>query len=158
MSRIAHYLQEHLLGEVTTSAEVRRYFAHDASIFRLTPQVIVYPRNESDVRKTLRFAWQLAERGRIIPLTARGAGSDTSGAALGSGIMLVFTAHLNKITSLEPKKATVSVEPGITYASLQPALLAHRLFLPVYPASQHFATVGGGLANNAIVEKSGKYG
>jgi len=37
--------------------------------------MIVYPRNENDVRKTMRFAWQLAERGRSIPVTARGAGT-----------------------------------------------------------------------------------
>jgi len=45
--------------------------------------MIVYPRNENDVRKTARFAWQLAERGRVIPITARGAGTDQGGAALG---------------------------------------------------------------------------
>ena len=158
MSRIAHYLQEHLLGEVITNPEVRRHFAHDGSIFQLLPQMVVYPRSESDVRKTARFAWQLAERGRVIPITARGAGSDTSGAALGSGIMLVFPAHLNRLVALDPKKLTATVEPGITYAELQMALQMHGLFFPPYPASQRYATLGGGLANNAIGEKSVKYG
>src|SRR5438128_208294 len=97
MSKVAQYLQEHLLGEVTASTEVRRHFAHDASILRLAPAIVVYPRNENDVRKVARFAWQLAERGRAVPITARGGGSDTSGAAIGSGILLAFTAHLNKI-------------------------------------------------------------
>ncbi len=44
--------------------------------------MVVYPRNENDVRKTARFSWQLAERGRVIPMTARGLGSDQSGAAI----------------------------------------------------------------------------
>ena len=78
MSKVAHYLQEHLVGEVMTSADARRYFATDNSIFTLAPSIVVYPRNENDVRKTTRFAWQLAERGRIIPVTARGAGTDVS--------------------------------------------------------------------------------
>ena len=52
MSKVAHYLQEHLLGEVMASSDARKYFATDASIFTLTPSLVVYPRNENDVRKT----------------------------------------------------------------------------------------------------------
>jgi FAD/FMN-containing dehydrogenase len=58
MSKIGHYLQEHLTGEVVTSAEARRYFSTDGSIFTVAPALIVYPRNENDVRKTARFTWQ----------------------------------------------------------------------------------------------------
>ncbi|OGL36410.1 hypothetical protein A3E49_01690 [Candidatus Saccharibacteria bacterium RIFCSPHIGHO2_12_FULL_49_19] len=158
MSRVAHYLQEHLLGEVTASAEVRRHFAHDASILSLAPAIVAYPRNENDVRKTARFAWQLAQRGKPIPITARGGGSDTSGAAIGSGIMLVFTAHMNKILALDPAKSFIVVEPGATYDKIEQTLYTHGLFLPPYPASQHYATIGGGLANNALGEKTIKYG
>src|SRR5882757_8234396 len=100
VSKVAHYLQEHLLGEVMTSTDARRYFATDGSVFTLAPSLIAYPRNENDVRKTARFAWQLAERGRIIPITARGSGTDQSGAALGNGIMLAFPAHMNRIVEL----------------------------------------------------------
>ena len=158
MSRVAHYLQEHLLGEVTASAEVRRHFAHDASILSLAPAIVAYPRNEHDVRKTARFAWQLAQRGKPIPITARGGGSDTSGAAIGNGILLVFTAHMNKILALDPAKSFVVVEPGATYDKIEQTLYTHGLFLPPYPASQHYATIGGGLANNALGEKTIKYG
>src|ERR1700756_4089125 len=100
MSKAAHYLQEHLLGEVMTSPDARKYFATDSSIFTVTPSLIVYPRGENDVRKTARFTWQLAERGRVIPITARGSGTDESGAALGSGIILAFPAHMNRIVEL----------------------------------------------------------
>jgi FAD/FMN-containing dehydrogenase len=158
MSKIAHYLQEHLNGEVTDSMEVRRFFSTDASILQMTPSVVVYPANENDVRKTARFAWQLAERGKILPITARGGGSDTSGAAIGGGIMMVFTAHMNRILTLDPKKEFVTLEPGITFGNLQQALYTHGLFLPPYPASSAYATIGGGLANNSIGEKSVKYG
>ncbi len=158
MSKVAHYLQEHLLGEVTDSPEVRRHFAHDASILQMMPAVVIYPRNESDIRKTARFAWQLAERGRVLPITARGGGSDTSGAAIGSGIILVFTAHMNRILALDPKKQFAVVEPGSTYDKLEQTLFTHGLFLPPYPSSKYYATVGGGLANNSIGEKSVKYG
>ena len=158
MSKIAHYLQDHIIGEVMTSTDARRYFATDASIFQLAPAVIVYPRNENDVRKTARFTWQLAERGRIIPMTARGSGTDLTGAALSSGIMMVFPAHMNRILELDTKTNTVTVEPGINYGKLQQTLQTHGRFLPPYPASFEYSTIGGAVANNASGEKSTKYG
>lgn len=158
MSKAAHYLQEHLLGEVMTSADARKYFATDSSIFTVTPSLIVYPRGENDVRKTARFTWQLAERGRVIPITARGSGTDVSGAALGSGIMLVFPAHMNRIVELDPKNGTVVVEPGLNYGRLEQTLHTHERFLPPYPESYEYSTIGGAVANNASGEKTLKYG
>lgn len=158
MSKVAHYLQEHLIGEVITSADARRYFATDHSIFTLTPALVVYPRNENDVRKTARFTWQLAERGRVIPITARGAGTDQSGAALGSGIILSFPAHMNKILELDPKSGSVAVQPGLNYGKLQQTLFTHGRFLPPFPTSFEYNTIGGAIGNNAIGQKSVKYG
>jgi FAD/FMN-containing dehydrogenase len=158
MSKVAHYLQEHLMGEVMTSPDARRFFATDASVLSLTPAVIVYPRNENDVRKTARFTWQLAERGRVIPITARGAGTDLSGAALGNGIILAFPAHMHKILELDNKSGIVTVEPGINYGKLQQALNTHDRFLPPYPASMEYSTIGGAVANNSGGEKTVKYG
>ena len=158
MSKVAHYLQEHLVGEVMTGTDARKYFATDSSIFTLPPALVVYPRNENDVRKTARFTWQLAERGRVIPITARGAGTDQTGAAIGSGIMLVFPAHMNRILELDTKSNTVTIEPGINFGKLQQTLHTHGRFLPPYPASFEYSTVGGAIANNASGEKTIKYG
>lgn len=158
MSKVAHYLQEHLVGEVMTSTDARLYFANDGSILQLAPALIAYPKNENDVRKTARFSWQLAERGRVIPVTARGNGTNQTGAAIGSGIMLVFPAHMNRILELDTKANTVTIEPGINYGKLQQALYTHGRFLPPYPASLEYSTVGGAIAENVSGEKSLKYG
>lgn len=158
MSKVAHYLQEHLVGEVMTSVDARNYFSTDASVFSITPAIIVYPRNENDVRKTARFAWQLAERGHIIPITPRGAGTDQGGGAIGSGVMLVFPAHLHHILEIDSKAGTVSVEPGTNYGKLQQTLHTHSRFLPPFPSSMEYSTIGGAIANNAGGEKSVKYG
>jgi len=146
------------MGEVMTSPDARRFFATDASVLSLTPSVIVYPRNENDVRKAARFTWQLAERGRVIPITARGAGTDLSGAALGSGIILAFPAHMHRLIELDTKSGVVVVEPGINYGKLEQALRTHDRFLPPFPASVEYSTVGGAVANNSSGEKSVKYG
>jgi FAD/FMN-containing dehydrogenase len=158
VSKVAHYLQEHLLGEVMTSPDARRYFSTDGSIFTVIPSIVVYPRNENDVRKTARFAWQLAERGRVIPITARGAGTDQGGGALGDGILLAFTAHMNRIIELDPKNGVTVVEPGLNYGRLQQTLHTHERFMPPYPASFEYSTIGGAVGNNASGEKTLKYG
>ncbi|MEI9914054.1 MAG: FAD-binding oxidoreductase [Candidatus Saccharibacteria bacterium] len=158
MSKIAHYLQEHLSGEVMTSVDARRYFSTDASILVSPPALIAYPRNENDVRKAARFSWQLAERGRIIPLTARGSGTDPTGGAIGSGLMVVFPAHMNRILELDTKSGDVTVEPGINFGKLQQTLQTHGRFIPSYPATLEYSTVGGAVSNNIAGEKSFKYG
>jgi FAD/FMN-containing dehydrogenase len=150
MSKVAHYLQEHLLGEVTASEDARAFFSTDSSIFHVTPSIVVYPRTEQDVRKTARFTWQLAERGRVLPITARGAGTDQSGGAIGSGIVMVFPAHMNRIVQLDMKTGNTIVEPGLMYGRLQQTLHTHDRFLPPYPASFDYSTIGGAVGNNAI--------
>ncbi len=158
MSKIARYLQEHLVGEVMTSVDARRYFSTDSSILTIAPSLIVYPRNENDTRKTARFSWQLAERGRVIPITPRGSGTDTTGASLGNGLMLVFPAHLNRILELDTKSGVVTVEPGINFGKLQQALKTHGRYIPPYPSSLEYSTIGGAVANNSGGERSYKFG
>ena len=158
MSKIASYLQEHLSGEVMTGVDARRYFATDNSMLNLPPAAVIYPRNEHDVRKAARFTWQLAERGRVVPITARGSGTDQSGASLTDGLAVVFPAHQNRILELDSKSGTVTVEPGINFGKLQQTLQTHGRWLPVAPASAEYSSVGGAVANNSVGVYSLKYG
>lgn len=158
MNKVASYLQEHLVGEVLTGADVRNYFSTDGGVFKVTPSMVVYPRNTQDVRKVTRFSWQLAEKGHILPITARGRGSDQGGAAIGRGIVMVFPAHMKRLLELDVKQKLARVQPGINYLSFQQAVETHGLFLPPYPSSIDYATLGGAIANNTSGEKTVKYG
>lgn len=158
MNKVAHYLQEHLVGEVVTSDEARDFFSIDSSILQIAPLIVTYPRNEHDIRKTARFVWQLAERGRIIPMTPRGYGSSTTGSAIGNGILVVTPAHLNKIIELDSKSGSVAVEPGANIDKLQQTLHTHGRFLPTVPATYHYSSIGGALGKNSAGERSIKYG
>lgn len=158
MNKVASYLQEHLAGEVLTGQDVRDYFATDGGIFKLTPSMVVYPQNTQDVRKVTRFVWQLAEKGHILPITPRGRGSDQGGAAIGKGIVLVFPAHMKRLLELDIKQGLARVQPGINFLAFQQAVETHGLFLPPYPSSIDYATVGGAIANNTAGEKTVKYG
>lgn len=158
MSKVAQYLRQHIVGEVTTAAGVRDFFSTDGSVFTVTPQMVVYPRNTDDVRKVARFSWQLAQRGKSISITARGSGSDQGGAALGDGIALVFPAHMNKLLELDTKRNIARVQPGINYRNFQDTIKTHGRFLPPYPSSIDYSTIGGAVANNAAGERTIKYG
>jgi FAD/FMN-containing dehydrogenase len=158
LNRVAQYLQEHLDGEVTTSPDARDYFSTDASIFKVVPQLVVYPRSESDIRKLAKFAWQLSERGRNIPLTARAYGTDYSGGSLGGGILINFSAHLNKLLTLDPNKGLTTVQPGMNFGSLQQIMMTHGHYFPAAPASYEYSSIGGAVANNAGGRRSIKYG
>lgn len=158
MNKVANYLQEHIVGEVLSASSVRKYFSTDGSIFEMTPSMVVYPKNVSDVRKVARFSWQLSEKGHVLPITARGRGSDQSGAAIGKGIVMVFPAHMNRLLELDTKQRLARVQPGLNYLAFQEAVKTHGLFLPPYPSSIDYATLGGSIANNAAGEKTVKYG
>lgn len=149
-------LQSQLLGSVTDNAEVRAHFSTDGSIFTLEPEAVVYPRNTADVRKTITLLHDRAKDGKPVGLVPRGLGTDQSGGAIGEGLQLVFPAHMNRILRLD--KDTVTVQPGINYRTLQQTLHTHGRFLPPYPSSIDFSTIGGAVANNASGEKSVKYG
>jgi len=158
MSKVANYLQEHLVGEVISTTNARHYFSTDGSIFTVAPAIVVYPRNENDIRKTARFCWQLAERGRVIPITARGFGTDQTGAAIGSGMSLVFPAHMNNILEMDTKSGDVIVEPGISFGKLLQTLSTHGRTIPSAPASAEYTSIGGAIGNNSSGDKSFKYG
>ena len=158
MSKVAQYLNEHLLGEVATSDSIRRRFSTDGSILTIVPDMVIFPRATSDIRKVARFSWQLAEKGHKLPITPRGAGSDQTGAAIGSGIIVNMLAHMDAIFELDVKQKLVRVQPGVTFKALNEALRLHGLFVPPYPASSAYSTIGGAIANNASGVLSGKYG
>ena len=158
MSKVAQYLNEHLLGEVTTNDNVRRRYSTDGSVISIVPDMVIYPRSTSDLRKVARFSWQLAEKGHKLPVTPRGAGSDQTGGAIGSGVVVDISAHMDTIFEVDSKQKLVRVQPGVKFKALNQALKLQGLYIPSYPYSQSFSTIGGAIANNASGVLSGKYG
>lgn len=156
MKDILHNLSQQLSGEVTTSETARKYFSTDGSIFSMMPKLVIYPRHEEDIIHTVKYLSWEAQEGRKLGITARGKGTDQGGGALGDGAMLVFPAHMKRLIHID--KDSITVEPGMIYAHLQDVLHSHHRYLPPYPASIDFCTIGGAVANNAAGEKTLKYG
>ena len=157
MSKIAHYLNEHILGDVTTDVATRKLLASDASMLQITPEIVVYPRVTNDIRKVARFTYQLAEKGHKMNITARGAGTDQTGAALSDGILVQTTAYMNRIYEFDSKQRLVRVQPGVLFGALNSALKLQGHFIPA-PSSEQYSTIGGAVANNASGVHSGRFG
>jgi FAD/FMN-containing dehydrogenase len=150
-------LRKRLAGSVTDSKDAREYFSTDGSVFTIMPSAVIYPKNAKDVQETIAYtAEQATKDSKKFSLTARGKGTDQAGAALGDGAMVVFPAHMNKLLRLT--KDTVTVQPGMIFGTLQKILHSHGRFLPPYPSSIEYATMGGAVANNTCGEKTLKYG
>ena len=156
MSTLIKDLQEKLDGEVAYDSTTREFFSTDGGIFKVTPKLVIYPHNEKDVIETLRFNHNLVPKNRALPITARGKGTDQCGASLSEGISMVFPAHMRRMISMN--KETITVQPGMIFSHLESILNSHGRFLPPYPASMDFCSVGGALANNSSGEKTLKYG
>ena len=149
-------LRNSITGEVSTDKVTREFFSTDGSVFTVMPEIVVYPQNEADVSETVRLVATAAANGQKIPITARGKGTDQAGGSLGPGLILATPAHMKRLIAIDKK--TVTVQPGMIYRELQGVLHSHGRFLPPYPASVDFATIGGAVANNSAGEKTIKYG
>ncbi len=159
MNKIAKYLNEHILGETIDNTSLKQDMISDGSIMSITPDIIVSPRTTNDIRKINRFAWQLAEKGHIIPITTRGGGTDQTGAAIGKGIIINTMAHLNKIIFINSKDKDkfVHTQPGLNFKTLNEALKQQGFFIPSFPSSYSYSTIGGAIANHANGSLAGSY-
>ncbi len=129
----------------------RVIYATDASPYKIVPKCVVLPQTRDDVVRTVKYAFE-----NLIPVIARGGGSGVTGAALGRGIIIDFSRHMNKL--LEQKEEYVKCEPGVYKKVLDESLGKSGAFLPPDPSSSGYCTIGGMIANNAAGAHSLKYG
>lgn len=158
MSKVASYLRGHIAGEVSTRTDVRTALSRDAGILEQKPEMVVYPRNVNDIRKIVRFAWQLAEKGHVLPLTVRGAGTDATGAAIGKGALIMTAAHLNTIFEYDARQKLVRLQPGVSVNALNNALGLHGAAIMPLVGSHPQGTIGGAIATATTGRLAGKYG
>lgn len=158
MSKVSKYLNEHILGEVVADSATLNRFSTDGSVLHQKPELVIYPRTTSDIRKVARFSWQLAEKGHVLPLTARGDGTDTTGAAIGKGVIISMTEHMNQIFEFDSKQKLVRVQPGVSSQALQAGLALHSMGIPSLEGSNTTGTLGGAAALNASNERRASVG
>lgn len=160
MSKIAQYLNEHLLGSVSGLATLRQQYSSDAGVLEVTPELVIYPKTTNDIRKVARFSWQLAEKGHVLSLTPRGLGQDTTGGAIGAGLLIDTSRHLNSVlyVAAKDKNKVVHVQSGTPLRTLHETLRWNGLTIGAYTPDMTSITVGGAIAGGVSSYRSGKYG
>ena len=144
-------------GDAADDAATLSTYSHDASIFEKKPALVVSPKDAGDISALVRFANSAQERGGVISLTARAAGTDMSGGPLSESIIVSFTKYMGRIIDIGSDYAIT--EPGAYYRDFEKATLAKTgKLLPPYPASRELATLGGMIANNAGGELTLRFG
>ena len=132
------------LIDVDASSGTRARYSSDAGLTRIPPLAVVFPRTPEQAIA----AFDLA-RAHGVPLTARGGGTSCASNAIGPGLVLDFSRHMNRVISIDPEARTATVEPGCVGSTLQAAAAKHGLRFGPDPSSQNRATIAGMVANNA---------
>ena len=132
------------LIDVDASVGTRARYSSDAGLTRIPPLAVAFPRTPEQALA----AFELA-RAHGVPLTARGGGTSCASNAIGPGLVLDFSRHMNRVLSIDPEARTATVEPGCVGSTLQAAAAKHGLRFGPDPSSQNRATIAGMVANNA---------
>ena len=132
------------LIDVDASSGTRARYSSDAGLTRIPPLAVAFPRTPEQAIA----AFDLA-RAHGVPLTARGGGTSCASNAIGPGLVLDFSRHMNRVISIDPEARTATVEPGCVGSTLQAASAKHGLRFGPDPSSQNRATIAGMVANNA---------
>lgn len=151
MNKIAVYLSQHLSGEVSSAQSLRKLYSTDGSVLSIPPEIVAFPRVTNDIRKIARFTWQLAEKGHVVSITTRGFGGDPTGAAIGKGIVMDVSKHLNNVIEVAVKDKLVHVQPGASLASIENTLKWQGLLLPgAHTNSLRDISIGGAIASDTL--------
>ena len=115
----------------------------DASFYRLTPQVVIRAKDESEVSMIVKAA---SKHG--LPFTFRAAGTSLSGQSVSDSILIVAGKHWEDC-SVASDGESITLQPGIVGARVNQILKPLGRVFPPDPASIGSAMVGGIVANNA---------
>ncbi len=140
-------------GLLTDHSE-RLAYSYDNSRREALPDAVALPTTADQVQALVRFCRQ-----HSLPITARGRGTNTTGASvpMAGGLVISFE-RMNRLLAIRPGDRVAVVEPGLLNGDLQSALKAHGLFWPPDPTSAPYCTIGGNLACNAGGPRAVKYG
>ncbi len=139
--------------DVDASALRRSMYSSDASLYRVPPAAVAIPRHTDEIEAALAVCRELT-----VPVTMRGAGTSIAGNAVGPGLVLDVSRHLDRVLEVDPEAQTALVQPGVVQANLQKAAAKHGLRFGPDPSTHNRATLGGMIGNNACGSRALGYG
>ncbi|MFG1672265.1 FAD-binding and (Fe-S)-binding domain-containing protein [Streptomyces sp. Y7] len=153
MSELEAELRKVVRGDIGFDVTSRALTTMDASNYRRVPLGVVAPHDADDVAAVLEVC-----RDHMVPVVARGGGTSIAGQATGTGIVLDFTRHMNRLVSLDPDTRTAVVQPGLVLDRLQEAAAPHGLRFGPDPSTHSRCTLGGMIGNNSCGSHSVAWG
>ena len=123
-------------GEIRCDELAISIYATDASLFQVKPLGVAFPRNREDVATLARYSSEAN-----LPLVARGSGTNITGGALGAGLIVDFTRHMNQIE--EVGESTVRVQTGVVLERLNRELRKYGRYFAPDPSSHAVTSIGG---------------
>lgn len=146
-------LKSKLSGELLYDNLMRALYATDASVYRMLPLAVAYPKNMADIKLLIEFAAQ--NNTSLIPRTA---GTSLAGQCVGNGIVVDVSKYFTKIISLDERTKTVTVQPGVVRDQLNNYLKPYGLFFGPNTSTSNRCMIGGMVGNNSSGTTSIKYG
>ena len=137
-------------GDVHSDPKLLEKFSKDASSYRILPKLIVEPKSETDIIKTLQFA-----RDNGLNIVGRSGGSGLSGAGIGDGIILNFKKYLNRVLSIGEETV---VQPGAILDSFLKKMSEQNFMLPSVPSSSALCALGGNIGTRSTGPRTARYG
>lgn len=138
---------------VSVDRALRSAYSFDASLYRVQPAAVARPRSAEEVAEIVRVCSQLG-----VPITARGGGTSIAGNAVGPGVVVDYSRHLNRVLDIDTQARTATVQPGVVHDRLQRQLVQHGLRFGPDPSSHTRCTIGGMVGNNACGTRALGYG
>ncbi len=146
-------LKTSLSGELFCDNLMKALYATDASVYRMLPLAVAYPKNKEDIKKLISFAKK--HETSLIPRTA---GTSLAGQCVGKGIVVDVSKYFTKILDINEKEQTVTVQPGVVRDELNNYLKPFGLFFSPNTSTSNRCMIGGMVGNNSSGTTSIKYG
>lgn len=140
-------------ADLDSRTVTRRQFAYDASNYRVQPEAVAFPRDEGEVAAIVEAA---TRHGFCV--IARGAGTSMAGNAIGQGVVLDLSRHMNRVLEIRPHERIAVVESGARLLDVQREAERYGLMFAPDPSSGSRVTIGGMLGNDACGNHSVAYG
>ena len=148
-------LESILKIEISKDPKTLTQYSHDASIYELTPEAILYPKDSSEIGKLVRLVTDKKSVYPELSITPRSAGTDMSGGPLSDSLVIDMVKYFN---SADVTAKFVHAQPGAFMRDIDPLLEKANTMLGCIPASRMYCTIGGIVANNSAGEQSLRYG
>ena len=114
----------------------RILYSTDASIYKMEPLGIVFPRHLDELDAIVSTAAQYQ-----VPILARGAGSSLAGQAIGEALIIDCSRHLTHILSINPEEKTATAEPGVILTAFNRAANRYGLTFGPDPATADLSLI-----------------